>query len=79
MTGLKRSRGDGGHLALSKPCAQVRGIGAHVVRRPRTAGVPVVVLDDLSTGMPHRVPADVPPAVAWVARRHDTVAEAGQP
>ncbi|GAA1568153.1 hypothetical protein GCM10009827_107320 [Dactylosporangium maewongense] len=39
-------------------------IGAHVVRRLRTAGQPVVVLDDLSTGLPHRVAADVPLTVA---------------
>ncbi|MGI5239933.1 UDP-glucose 4-epimerase GalE [Dactylosporangium sp. CA-139066] len=35
-------------------------IGAHVVARLRAAGEPVVVLDDLSTGDPARLPADVP-------------------
>lgn len=35
-------------------------IGAHVVREFRDAGLPVVVLDDLSTGVRDRVPADVP-------------------
>jgi UDP-glucose 4-epimerase len=35
-------------------------IGAHVVRALRAAGHPVVVLDDLSTGLRDRVPADVP-------------------
>jgi len=35
-------------------------IGAHVVRALRDAGHPVVVLDDLSSGVRERVPADVP-------------------
>lgn len=35
-------------------------IGAHVVAALRAASFPVVVLDDLSTGMPERLPADVP-------------------
>ncbi|WP_159001644.1 NAD-dependent epimerase/dehydratase family protein, partial [Streptomyces sp. SBT349] len=35
-------------------------IGAHVVEAMRAAGEPVVVLDDLSTGAPDRLPADVP-------------------
>jgi UDP-glucose 4-epimerase len=39
-------------------------IGGHVVRGLRATGTPVVVLDDLSTGAPHRVPGDVPFIVA---------------
>jgi UDP-glucose 4-epimerase len=35
-------------------------IGGHVVRALRAAGSDVVVLDDLSTGSPSRIPADVP-------------------
>ena len=35
-------------------------IGAHVLRAMRTAGLGVVVLDDLSTGVAAKVPADVP-------------------
>ncbi|MCF6525190.1 UDP-glucose 4-epimerase GalE [Streptomyces sp. JJ36] len=35
-------------------------IGAHVVRAMREAGRPVVVLDELSTGLADRLPADVP-------------------
>jgi UDP-glucose 4-epimerase len=35
-------------------------IGAHIVRAFDAAGVPVVVLDDLSTGIRANVPADVP-------------------
>ncbi|PCG85098.1 UDP-glucose 4-epimerase GalE [Streptomyces sp. WZ.A104] len=35
-------------------------IGAHVVKAMLDAGEPVVVYDDLSTGDPARVPADVP-------------------
>ncbi|WP_327421016.1 UDP-glucose 4-epimerase GalE [Streptomyces sp. NBC_01527] len=35
-------------------------IGAHVVRAMTGAGEKVVVLDDLSTGIPDRLPADVP-------------------
>lgn len=35
-------------------------IGAHVVRAMTGAGERVVVLDDLSTGIPDRLPADVP-------------------
>lgn len=35
-------------------------IGGHTVPRLLAAGHGVVVLDDLSTGMPHRVPAGVP-------------------
>jgi UDP-glucose 4-epimerase len=35
-------------------------IGAHVVLALREAGEPVAVLDDLSTGVRERVPADVP-------------------
>jgi UDP-glucose 4-epimerase len=35
-------------------------IGAHVLRAFRTAGLDVVVLDDLSTGTAERVPPDVP-------------------
>ena len=44
-------------------------IGAHVVRRLREAGQDVVVLDDLSTGRPERLPADVPLVVATVCNR----------
>ena len=35
-------------------------IGAHIVRAFYAAGLPVVVLDDLSTGFRQNVPADVP-------------------
>ena len=35
-------------------------IGAHIVRGFDAAGLPVVVLDDLSTGIRENVPADVP-------------------
>ena len=35
-------------------------IGAHIVRAFQRADVPVVVLDDLSTGIRANVPADVP-------------------
>ena len=35
-------------------------IGAHIVRAFDAAGLPVVVLDDLSTGFRENVPADVP-------------------
>jgi len=35
-------------------------IGAHIVRAFDAAGLPVVVLDDLSTGIRENVPADVP-------------------
>ncbi|EST38386.1 UDP-glucose 4-epimerase [Streptomycetaceae bacterium MP113-05] len=35
-------------------------IGAHVVRAMRAAGERVAVLDDLSAGLPERLPADVP-------------------
>jgi UDP-glucose 4-epimerase len=35
-------------------------IGAHIVRAFDAAGLPVVVLDDLSTGIREHVPADVP-------------------
>ena len=35
-------------------------IGAHIVRAFQAAGLPVVVLDDLSTGIRENVPADVP-------------------
>jgi UDP-glucose 4-epimerase len=35
-------------------------IGAHIVRSFRQSGVPVVVLDDLSTGIRANVPSDVP-------------------
>ena len=35
-------------------------IGAHIVRAFDEAGLPVVVLDDLSTGIRENVPADVP-------------------
>ena len=41
-------------------------IGAHVLRALRMAGERVVVLDDLSTGDPRRVPAGVPLVVASV-------------
>lgn len=42
-------------------------IGAHVLRALRADGVDVVVLDDLSTGVRSRVPADVPFVRANVA------------
>src|SRR5438874_2931440 len=35
-------------------------IGSHVVRALREAGEPVVVLDNLTTGIADRVPEDVP-------------------
>ncbi|HOW96012.1 MAG TPA: NAD-dependent epimerase/dehydratase family protein, partial [Mycolicibacterium fallax] len=35
-------------------------IGAHVVRALRADGIAVVVIDDLSTGLPQFVPDDVP-------------------
>ena len=35
-------------------------IGAHIVRAFQRAEVPVVVLDDLSTGIRENVPVDVP-------------------
>ena len=35
-------------------------IGAHIVRAFTDAGLPLVVLDDLSTGVRENVPADVP-------------------
>jgi UDP-glucose 4-epimerase len=35
-------------------------IGAHVVQRLRADGIPVVALDDLSTGRRQRLPGDVP-------------------
>ena len=44
-------------------------IGAHVVRRLRTAGHDVIVLDDLSTGSVDRIPPDVPLVVASVSDR----------
>jgi UDP-glucose 4-epimerase len=44
-------------------------IGGHVVRRLRTDGYPVVVLDDLSTGVAERVPHDVPLIPACVTDR----------
>jgi UDP-glucose 4-epimerase len=42
-------------------------IGAHIVRAFQRAEVPVVVLDDLSTGIRSNVPADVPLVVASVS------------
>jgi UDP-glucose 4-epimerase len=42
-------------------------IGAHIVRAFQKADVPVVVLDDLSTGIRENVPADVPFVQASVA------------
>jgi UDP-glucose 4-epimerase len=42
-------------------------IGAHIVRAFQRADVPVVVLDDLSTGFRENVPSDVPLVVAAVA------------
>lgn len=47
-------------------------IGAHVLRALRAAEVPTVVLDDLSTGIRSRVPADVPFVEANIAD-HDRV------
>ena len=44
-------------------------IGSHVVRELRAAGQAVVVLDDLSTGRPERLPSDVPLVVASVCDR----------
>ncbi|MGZ4596438.1 MAG: UDP-glucose 4-epimerase GalE [Actinomycetes bacterium] len=54
-------------------------IGAHIVRAFQWADIPVVVLDDFSTGIRENVPADVPlveasvadaPAVAAALREH---------
>ena len=42
-------------------------IGAHIVRAFQRAEVPVVVLDDLSSGIRENVPADVPLVVASVS------------
>jgi UDP-glucose 4-epimerase len=42
-------------------------IGSHAVRQLRAAGHDTVVLDDLSTGRPDRMPLDVPLVVASVA------------
>jgi UDP-glucose 4-epimerase len=42
-------------------------IGAHIVRAFQESGVPVVVLDDLSTGVRENVPEDVPFVQASVA------------
>jgi UDP-glucose 4-epimerase len=44
-------------------------IGGHVVRQLRADGYPVVVLDDLSAGVPARVPDDVPLVAASVTNR----------
>ncbi len=44
-------------------------IGGHVVRALRAAGYPVVVLDDLSTGRPERLPGDVSLVVGSVTDR----------
>lgn len=44
-------------------------IGSHAVRQLRAAGHNAVVLDDLSTGRPDRLPLDVPLVVASVADR----------
>lgn len=44
-------------------------IGGHVVHRLREEGRALVVMDDLSTGIPERVPADVPLVVASTANR----------
>src|SRR5688572_21217702 len=55
-------------------------IGGHTVARLHAAGRSIVVLDDLSTGLTHRVPAGVPQvfasvldtaAVARALREHD--------
>ncbi|WP_434741528.1 UDP-glucose 4-epimerase GalE [Micromonospora sp. SH-82] len=43
-------------------------IGSHVVRRLRAEGRRLVVLDDLSTGVRERVPADVPLVVSGLDR-----------
>ena len=42
-------------------------IGAHIVRAFAAAGLPVVVLDDLSTGIRENVPPDVPFVLASVS------------
>ena len=42
-------------------------IGAHIVRAFQSADLPVVVLDDLSTGIRENVPADVPFVQASIA------------
>lgn len=48
-------------------------IGGHIVAALQGAGIPVVVLDDLSTGLRERMPTDVP-LVAASVRDHDAVA-----
>jgi UDP-glucose 4-epimerase len=48
-------------------------IGAHIIRALRAAGLRVVVLDDLSTGLPERVPAEVPLVEASVLDREAVV------
>jgi UDP-glucose 4-epimerase len=48
-------------------------IGGHIVRAMRDADLPVVVLDDLSTGTRDRVPPDVPLVVASVLDRERVV------
>jgi UDP-glucose 4-epimerase len=54
-------------------------IGAHVVRAIRAASIPVVVVDDLTSGVRERVPPDVPlyvmsvldtPSLTQVVREH---------
>ena len=44
-------------------------IGAHIVRAFRAIDLPVVVLDDLSTGIAENVPGDVPLVTASVQDR----------
>jgi len=48
-------------------------LGAHIVRALRQDGLPVVVLDDLSTGLAKRVPSDVPLVEASVLDRERVV------
>jgi len=45
-------------------------IGSHTVACLRSAGRDVVVIDDLSSGSPERVPSDVPIVIADVGDRH---------
>ncbi len=53
-------------------------IGSHVVRRLRTSGRSVLVVDDLSTGSVDRLPHDVPLVVANVADRATVAAAMGR-
>ena len=53
-------------------------IGAHIVRAFQRAEVPVVVLDDLSSGIRENVPTDVPFVLASVADQQAVAAAVGE-